>query len=262
MDKKTKTDIWMPVYIGDYLSATNRLTTEQHGAYLLLLMDYWKNGPIPDNNRTLAQITRMDVDAWSNARSILEAFFEVSDGHWKHGRVERELLKAEKRKEVASNRGKAGATARWSKNNASSIAQALPETMLTDGSLPSPSPSKTKQIKSVVKKPDQVSDQVWNDYVKTRQKPLTETALQAIDREAKKAGWTVQQAMEEMVVRGWRGFKADWVAGKNVVEKPVRWNSSVQGIMDKGKELGVVYKQGETIGQYEERIKESMAIGV
>jgi hypothetical protein len=64
--------------------------------------------------------------------------------------------------------------------------------------------------------------------------------------------------MTEMVVRGWRGFKADWVAGKGVIEKPVRWNSTVDGIMEKGKELGIIHRQGETIGQYEERIREAI----
>ncbi len=61
----------MPLYIGDYLADTSRLTTEQHGAYLLLLMDYWRSGRLPDNDQVLAQITKLSPDAWSNARAIL-----------------------------------------------------------------------------------------------------------------------------------------------------------------------------------------------
>lgn len=39
-------DIWMPVYIGDMLAKTTRMTTEQIGASFLVLMDYWRNGAI------------------------------------------------------------------------------------------------------------------------------------------------------------------------------------------------------------------------
>ena len=142
----TKTDIWMPIFIGDYLSATSRLTTQQHGAYFLLLMDYWKNGRPPDDDEVLAQITKMTPDAWGNARRILLAYFQIEDGHWVQKRIEKELIDSKTRKETAVAKAKAGASARWKKeNDASSIAQAIPDTMLDpmleNASSPSPSPS-------------------------------------------------------------------------------------------------------------------------
>lgn len=63
-------------------------------------------------------------------------------------------------------------------------------------------------------RPADVSETVWRDALSHRKalkKPLTETALLGIRREADKAGWPIEAALVEMVSRGWQGFKSDWV---------------------------------------------------
>lgn len=78
--------------------------------------------------------------------------------------------------------------------------------------------TKTVNRATDVAPPDGVSIQVWKDFVKSRKVKLTQTALDGIKREADKAGWPLEDALRECCARGWRGFKADWVADKS---KPV-----------------------------------------
>ena len=66
----------------------------------------------------------------------------------------------------------------------------------------------------VIVKPDEVSKEVWDDFLthrKAKHAKLTNTALAGIKREADKAGWTLENALTESCARGWTGFKADWV---------------------------------------------------
>lgn len=137
-----KPDLWMPLYIADYLADTTRLTTEQHGAYMLLIMDYWRNGPPPDDDAVLTTITKMTPDAWSNARAMLAHMFRIENGCWRHKRIDDELEEAKTNKRRKSKQASDAAKARWSKtcetdagSNAESNARALPERC------PSPSPS-------------------------------------------------------------------------------------------------------------------------
>lgn len=145
-----KQDIWMPLFIGDYLRDTTRLSTEQHGAYFLLIMDYWVNGAPPDDDATLANITKMQIPAWRKAKPALSKLFKIEDGVWHHKRIDEELSNAASNADKYAKRAKKAADARWNKNassnansNASSIPKEQHEYMHTDATSPSPSPSLT-----------------------------------------------------------------------------------------------------------------------
>lgn len=75
---------------------------------------------------------------------------------------------------------------------------------------------------SNVQKPESVSEQVWNDFTALRTKrraPITETALKGIQREAEKAGITLEAALSTCCERGWQGFKAEWYRREKLEQK-------------------------------------------
>ena len=77
--------------------------------------------------------------------------------------------------------------------------------------------TETKKKATSVAPPEGVSDSVWQEFKtlrKAKKAPITQRAIDAITSEANKAGWTLEKALEECVVRGWQAFKADWVATK------------------------------------------------
>jgi uncharacterized protein YdaU (DUF1376 family) len=111
---------WMPLYVGDYLGDTGHLTTAQHGAYLLLMMHYWRKGELPDDDRQLSKITKLPLKTWCDYCPILQDFFH--DG-WKHKRIDAELermVRLSEKRAVAGQKGGLGsALARMKLENAS-----------------------------------------------------------------------------------------------------------------------------------------------
>jgi uncharacterized protein YdaU (DUF1376 family) len=138
-----KADIWMPVYIGDYLADTMHLSTEQHGAYLLLLFHLWRRGTLQDDDVVLAKITGLAQSAWSTTRLVLAEFFQIQDGRWHQGRLERERTRVTARQESKSKKAKLAASSRWNKGtgDASSIADAMPHDAKSE---PQPEPELLK----------------------------------------------------------------------------------------------------------------------
>lgn len=102
---------YMQLYVADYLADTMHLTTEEHGAYLLLIFNYWQTGkPIPVSR--LARITRLSNDRWTDVERSLGEFFNERDNEWVHDRIERDLeaVHATQTQRIAA--GKASAEAR------------------------------------------------------------------------------------------------------------------------------------------------------
>lgn len=106
----------MQFYPGEYLADTAHLTTEEHGAYLLLLFNYWQRGKALDNsNDRLASVTRLSNDRWNGVKGVLKEFFEVDGDTWIHKRIERDLEDFRASLEQKRNAGKASAEKRYGK---------------------------------------------------------------------------------------------------------------------------------------------------
>lgn len=97
---------WMPFYVADYLADTGHLRTVEHGAYLLLIMHYWRTGALPPEDAKLAKITRLPFKAWTESvRPAVEPLF--TEG-WRHKRIDFELGKQDAiltKRAVAGKRG-------------------------------------------------------------------------------------------------------------------------------------------------------------
>ncbi len=179
------TKIWMPLYIADYLADTTRLTTEQHGAYMLLIMDYWRNGPLPNDDEALANITRLSTAAWKKHRAAMLRFFEESGDQLRHGRIDKELKDAAENAEKHAERARKAAAKRWGKDtssNATSNATSTPQAVLDK--CPSPSPSQC-YIPNGIETPSAIEvlfDQFWKAYPKKVGKEAARKAFAKVKR--------------------------------------------------------------------------------
>lgn len=114
----SKDPIWMPLYIADYMLDTAHLSTEEHGAYLLLLLHAWMNkGALPNDDERLRRITRMEKRAWNISKNEIKSFFYEHQGVLRHRRIDLELQRAQEMVNQRSMAGKASAAKRGAERN-------------------------------------------------------------------------------------------------------------------------------------------------
>ncbi|EIV3811489.1 DUF1376 domain-containing protein [Klebsiella aerogenes] len=108
---------YMQLYIADYLADTMHLSTEEHGAYLLLMFNYWQTGRAIPKSR-LSRIARLTNDRWASVEASLKEFFNDNGTEWVHERIERDLEMVRSSQRQKSDAGKASARARKVKKSA------------------------------------------------------------------------------------------------------------------------------------------------
>jgi uncharacterized protein YdaU (DUF1376 family) len=120
----------MQLYVADYLGDTRHLSTEQHGAYLLLLMAMWRaGGRLPNEAAKLARIVGLSPARWAKLEADVLAFFDADGADLTHGRVKKELKKFHETARKRSEAGAKGGAAKSLKSNDPDQANAsgLPE---------------------------------------------------------------------------------------------------------------------------------------
>jgi uncharacterized protein YdaU (DUF1376 family) len=214
----------MPLYIGDYLSNTGRLNTEQHGAYLLLIMDYWVNGRFPDDDKLLSQITRMPTEKWQSIRDVISKYFALENSEWIHERIEKEKGKAEYLSRVRAEAGSKGGSKTQAKHKAKEEQTDKPG--LTPSQSPSQSPlesssqteSQTKKDKPVFVLPDWVDTDLWIEWMDIRKKKKAVNSKRAKEALVEKlfiisqSGISVNMAIKTAIERSWKSVELDWLA--------------------------------------------------
>ncbi|UOF78189.1 hypothetical protein [Caudoviricetes sp.] len=218
--------------IGDYASHTRYLTQSQDLAYRRLLdLYYLHEKPIPKENP--AALIGMN-DCLTSVEQVLNEYFILTDKGWVNKRANEQIDEYRNKQKSASLAGKKSAEVR--RANKDAVSEQVFNDRSTDVQLNikhKPLTIKHKPIKDNYVSPVGVLPEVWQDFVqqrKAKKAAISETAIKGIEREANKAGITLNAALQEICARGWTGFKAEWVQKGNKTEHQLRQDATAKAI--------------------------------
>ena len=124
---------FMQLYVADFLADTQHLTTEEIGAYLLILMTMWRaGGRLPHDQKVLARSARLSGRSWASAWERIGPLFIITEGQITQKRLAKEFEKAMQKSAVRSQSGKRGGDAKALKTKEPTLAKAtvLPQHLL------------------------------------------------------------------------------------------------------------------------------------
>lgn len=196
---------FMQLYVADYLADTRHLSTEEHGAYLLLLMTMWKSGgSLPNDARKLARIAGVHPPKWARIWTNLAEFFDIEGDEITQDRLVKEYEKARLKSLSRASAGSKGGTSKALKRKEPRVANA------------------TAMLKHSLEPESDREDTVVSSMPRKRASRLPETWVLPVEW----GQWAVKEGWPEAVIRSeadrfrdyWIGksgkdaTKADWAA--------------------------------------------------
>lgn len=233
--------ITVPFHIGDFLSGTMHMDTLEKGAYIMLILSHYQAGEkgLVNDDKQLSRICGVTPKVWKRIKPILSEKFTVTDAHWKsqkiitvlnkvHENSERQRQRALSRNfpkvdELDSRRDSnmtPDETCKSLKNNDEYTSTAQPRLNHPKPKAQYTSLSNDKDVKGTrkkVSKPDDVDDEIWDDFKQLRKKHravISDRVLNIIRKQASDVGMTMNEALDKMVQKNWRGFKAQWITNE------------------------------------------------
>ena len=198
-----------PFHIRDYLTKTRHLSLLEDLAYRRLLDAYYtEEQPLPSDPAQCARLIAMREHV-DEVTAVLNEFFTASENGWVNERCDFEITKYHAKADSARKANQS----RWQSKPQKKTDQKtdLKSDVVSDADqIPTSKPEKQR---TGIVAPVGVEAEVWSDFVAVRKKRgalVTERVIQGIELEAKRAGISLNAALNECVVRGWQSFKADW----------------------------------------------------
>lgn len=233
-------------HIGDYAKKAGHLSVLEHGVYTLLLDAYYDREQAPTRAEAIRQARARTPEEVAAVDAVLADFFTLDGDRYTQRRVEEEFVKAEEVAKLNAAKGKLGGRPRKPKGKPQ-------ESRRVSEAKPDESPEKPNPLIHQSTNPptdkqepapkgdllDGVDPEVAADFKALRTKlraPITATAMKGIQREATLAGLSLEAALVVCCERGWRGFKAEWLArdtraGPSGQSQPSRQAQGVAAIL-------------------------------
>ena len=234
-------------HIGDWSLHTSHLTLEEDAVYRRLLDFYYDSEtPIPEDTKTISRRLRLGPHS-DLVQGILEEFFVLEDDGWHNKRADIEIGKYQARADRArENGGKGGRPKKEAEETQKEPSDNPEETQRVNNANPEETGSKANHkpitnnrqpvtsnqepITNITKAPSAdvdysvfgMSDDQIGELIRIRKVnkggKITQRVANALSKEFHQAcakGYTFDQLLDEWETRGWKSFKAEWMASKN-----------------------------------------------